>query len=150
MSAEKEKDFINPIDPETITENPGLIPYPHSIGSPAFAPNKEGSIKSNALAAMEEQCEMQLGQIKEQIELLARQAEAIRERAEVSKAVYASKMSFKPVIGKIYHLYARKEGEFVLSMVAPSEWGPKPPFKHFVASVKLLSDHTWTVTEKPN
>ncbi len=139
------KKIINPIDPDKVSENPGLIPYPHTIGSPAFSPSKEGAIKSSAMSSMEEQCDMQLDQIKEQIALLAKQADEIKQRYEVSKAVYSAKMSFSPVVGQIYHLYAREEEAFVLSMVSPEEWGASVPFKHFVASVKLLSDHTWKV-----
>jgi hypothetical protein len=47
MSKNKEQanDVFNPIDPDKITDAPGLIPYPHNIGSPAFKPNEEGAIK---------------------------------------------------------------------------------------------------------
>jgi hypothetical protein len=31
----------------------------------------------------------------------------------------------------------------MLSLVSPKEWGPSMPFKKFVATVKLLADHTW-------
>lgn len=140
-----EKEIVNPIDSDKITDRPGLIPYPHTIGSPAFSPTESGAIKNSAMSAMEEQCDMQLDQIKEQIALLAKQADQIKERYEVSKAVYSAKMSFTPVMGNVYHLYAREEEAFVLSMISPEEWGASVPFKHFVASVKLLSDHTWSV-----
>lgn len=144
---EVHKEMINPIDPDKITETPGLIPYPHTIGSPAFKPNEEGAIRSASMKAMEEQCEIQLDKIKEQIALLSKQAQEIKDRYEISKAVYASKMSFEPVVGKTYYLYARKEGEFVLSMVGPEQWGKSVPFKHFVSAVKLLGDKTWQVQE---
>ncbi len=145
-SKSQAKEVINPIDPDKITDSPGLIPYPHTIGSPAFAPTEKGIIKSRSMQAMEEQSNMQLNQIQEQIQLLAKQAERLKNRVEVSKAVYAADMNFEPVVGKEYHLYAREEGEFVMSMIAPEEWGKKTAFKHFVASVKLLSDRTWEVT----
>ncbi len=139
--------IVNPIDTDHITDKPGLIPYPHTIGSPAFKPNEEGAIRSSSMMAMEEQCDMQLQQIKDQIGLLSKQANEIKERYEVSKAIYASKMSFTPVVGQTYYLYARVEGEFVLSMVGPSQWGKSIPFKHFVSQVKLLGDRTWKVTK---
>ncbi len=145
----EKKEFVNPIDKDKTTETPGLLPYPHAIGSPAFAPTKMGMVKKNSLSAMDEQCNMQLNQIKEQIELLARQAEKIEKRREVSKAVYSAKMSFEPIIGKEYHLYAKGEGNFVLSMVAPDEWGRSTPFTHYVSSVVLLSDRTWDVVKEP-
>lgn len=150
MSKQKEEreEQINPIDPDKITEAPGLIPYPHNIGSPAFKPNEEGAIRSASMKAMEEQCEIQLDKIKQQIALLSKQAQEIKDRYEISKAVYASKMSFEPVVGNVYYLYARKEGEFVLSMVAPDQWGKSVPFKHFVSAVKLLGDKTWQVQDE--
>ncbi len=144
---QEKEDTFNPIDPDKITDTPGLIPYPHNIGSPAFKPNEEGAIRSASMKAMEEQCEIQLDKIKEQIALLSKQAQEIKDRYEISKAVYASKMSFEPVVGKTYYLYARKEGEFVLSMVAPAQWGRSVPFKHFVSAVKLLGDKTWQVQD---
>lgn len=144
---QEKEDQLNPIDPDKITDTPGLIPYPHNIGSPAFKPNEEGAIRSASMNAMEEQCEIQLDKIKEQIALLSKQAQEIKDRYEISKAVYASKMSFEPVVGQTYYLYARKEGEFVLSMVEPTQWGKSVPFKHFVSAVKLLGDKTWQVQE---
>ena len=142
---ENDKHFINPIDKDTITDTPGLIPYPHTIGSPAFAPNEEGAIKKTAIRIMEEQCHMQMDQIKEQITLLAKQADKIKTRMETSKAVYAAKMAFNPLVGETYYLYAREEDAFILSMIGPKDWGRKIPFKYYVATVKLLSDRTWEV-----
>lgn len=147
-AASKNQDFVNPIDSDKITDKPGLIPYPHHVGSPAFAPTEKGVIKSRSMQAMEEQSNMQLQQIQEQIALLARQAEKLKNRIEVSKAVYLADMNFEPIVGSEYHLYARSEGVFVLSMISPEEWGAKPPFKHFVASVRLLADRTWDVTRE--
>jgi hypothetical protein len=138
-------EFVNPIDADKITQNPGLIPYPHTIGSPAFAPTKQGVIKSRSMRAMEEQSNMQMRQIQEQIALLARQAETLKNRVEISKAVYAAEMGFQPLVGEVYHLYVREEDHFVLSMIGPEEWGKTIPFKYFAATVKLLADHTWEV-----
>ncbi len=147
MAEDKKKEFINPIDKDKIAENPGLLPYAHTVGSVAIKPLDKGRIKGNAMAAMVEQTNMDLNQIREQIELLARQAKAIQDRVEVSKLIYDADTNFEPIIGKIYHLYERKNGSRVLSMVAPQEWGRRLPFKHYRATVKLLADHTWEVLE---
>jgi len=48
-----------------------VLPYASSAGSVAIRPTKEGVIKHKALSAMEDQTNMQLNQIREQIELLA-------------------------------------------------------------------------------
>jgi hypothetical protein len=120
-----------------------VLPYSSSAAGVAVRPTKEGVIKHKALSAMEEQTNMQLNQIKEQIELLARQAQEIRKRKELSMMIYDAKITFKPQIGQTYHLYEKKDSTHVLSLVAPQEWGGNGPFKQFVASVQLLADHTW-------
>jgi hypothetical protein len=33
-------------------------------------------------------------------------------------------------------------------MVSPEQWGRSKKFKRFVATVKLLADHTWDVLKK--
>lgn len=148
MSEKLEKeDFINPIDPDKITENPSTLPYAHTVGGAVIKPTKQGVIRSRALNAMEEQTDMQLSQIKEQIDLLAKQAKAIQDRKELAALIYGAQIQFKPEINHIYHLYQNKEGQQVLSMIGPEEWA-KPKFEKFLYTVKLLADHTWEVLAK--
>ncbi|MBI2730280.1 MAG: DUF2452 domain-containing protein [Sphingobacteriales bacterium] len=120
-----------------------VLPYSASVSGAVIRPNEEGMIKHKALTAMEEQTNMQLEQIRKQIELLAIQAQEIQKRKELSMMIYEAKLSFKPNIGQIYYLYEKKDGNHMLSLVAPKEWGGAGPFKKFVAAVKLLADHTW-------
>jgi len=86
---------------------------------------------------------MQLTQIRQQIELLALQAQEIQRRKELSVLIYSAKLNFTPVIGQQYYLYEKKDGSHFLSLVSPREWGPSGPFKKCAAAVKLLADHTW-------
>jgi hypothetical protein len=120
-----------------------VLPYSSSVGSVAIAPTKMGVIKHKALNAMEEQTNMQLDQIRQQIELLAKQAQELRKRKELSLMIYEARLNFKPQIGQIYHMYEKHDSSLLLSLVAPQEWGKGGPFKNFVSSVKLLADHTW-------
>lgn len=147
MAEKINEGFINPIDPDKIAQNPHLLPYAHTVGGVPINPIDKGRAKGLSLTSMYEQTDMQLDQIRQQIELLAQQARAIQDRVKVSEQIYLAEMNFRPVIGKEYHLYERKNGESVLSMVSPEEWGKKMPF-HFVASVRLLADHTWEVLRK--
>ena len=96
---------------------------------------------------MHEQTDMQLGQIYEQVELLKKQADLIKERVLVSQRIYLAQMSFEPLIGHHYFLYVRESGEDVLSMVHPNSWGKSCPFNSFIAEVKLLADHTWEIVQ---
>ena len=120
-----------------------VLPYASSVSSAVIKPTEEGVIRHKALTAMEDQTNMQLTQIRQQIELLALQAQEIQRRKELSVMIYSAKLNFTPVIGQVYYLYEKKDGEHILSMVSPKEWGVSGPFKKMVAAVKLLADHTW-------
>jgi hypothetical protein len=120
-----------------------VLPYSAAVSGALIRPNEEGMIKHKALTAMEEQTNMQLDQIRKQIELLALQAHEIHQRKELSMKIYNASLSFKPNIGQTYHLYQKKDDSYVLSLVSPREWGPNGPHKKYIATVQLLADHTW-------
>lgn len=132
---------------EMTTENPGIIPFPHTVGGAMIKPEDKGKIKGRALSAMYDQTEMDMKQIYEQMQLLAEQAKTIQGRVSVSERIYQAKMSFDPLIGRTYHLYQKKDGTDTLSLVSPEDWGKNCPYD-FVATVKLLADHTWEVIEE--
>ena len=140
--------FENPIDKDKVADKPSTLPYAHTIGGVVIRPEDIGRVKGNALSAMQEQTDAQLDQIKEQIELLAKQARKIERRKELSLVIYGADMGFKPLIGHTYFLYQKKKGGFVLSMVANNEWGKSMPYERYVAEVKLLSDHTWEILDE--
>lgn len=119
-----------------------VLPYSASVSGAVIKPTEAGVIRHQALSAMEEQTNMQLTQIRQQIELLAIQAKEIQKRKELSMIIYDSKISFAPVIGQTYYLYEKEDTSHLVSMISPKEWGKKSPYK-FIAAVKLLADHTW-------
>src|SRR5690606_12269191 len=87
------------------TENPGTLTFGHNRGGVAFTPNQEGAIKSRAYSAMTQQLDMQLANIVEQMKVLARQVEDLKERKRVSELIYMAAINFEPIIGKTYYLY---------------------------------------------
>lgn len=124
-----------------------VLPYSASVSGALIKPTEEGVIRHKALTAMEEQTNMQLEQIRKQIELLALQAQEIQKRKELSMMIYNAKLNFQPVIGQVYHLYEKKDDNLMISMVSPKEWGASGPFKRHIAKVQLLADHTWKEME---
>ena len=136
----------NPIDKDKTTGMPGLLPYAHHIGSAIVKPVDSGKVKGRAMKAMYDQTNKSLQQIKEQVELLIKQAQKIHGRITVSEEIYNAECSFEPAINQIYHLYKRKDGSKFLSMISPDEWGTNKNLMH-VCSAKLLSDHTWEVID---
>jgi len=146
MSDSKPRESKMNIDPDKVAETPGLLPYAHHVGSAIIKPLDKGRAKGLAMSAMYEQTGVQLNQLKKQVEMLVAQAQTIHDRIAVSESIYTAEVGFKAIIGQVCFLYERSNGVRVLSMVAPEEWGTKPPYR-FVARVSLLSDHTWDVLE---
>ncbi len=121
MVNEFESEFIKPDD---ITDNPGTLEYPHHRGSAVVKPEDKGKIVGRAINAMEHQTDIQLAQIKQQMELLAGQVKSIMTRKEISLRIYQSEMRFEPLINHVYYLYSKSvDGEmtFQLSMVPPEQ-----------------------------
>ncbi len=143
-TANEAASFKNPIDPDKIAENPGLLPYASDVGGALIKPEDKGRIKGNAMTAMYEQTDRQLFQLREQMEILLSQANRLQERKSISEKIYQAAMGFRPVMGHIYHVYEKKDGSCTLSLIAPDEWGLRAPYI-FLATVKLLYDHTWEI-----
>ncbi len=145
---EEQEPFINPIDIDKVAENPGLLPYAHTVGGFQIKPIDEGRMKGKAIRAMEQQTDMQMAQLYKQMELLAAQAEKINQRKIISEKIYGAEMSFKPLIGHSYHLYIKANDVYVLSLVGEKQWGRKGmPYNEYVAKVTLLADHTWDLND---
>ena len=47
--------------------------------------------------------------------------EKMMQEFEYNKLIFEAKFSFEPIIGEIYHLYERKNGESFLSLIAPEQ-----------------------------
>jgi len=139
----------NPIDKDKITDTPSLLPYAHHVGSAIIRPMDKGKTVGIAMKAMYQQTDTQLIQIKEQVETLIRQAQAIHDRISVSEKIYKADCGFKPIPGNQYYLYERKNGQQLISMVTPEEWGSNKPYT-FIAKIELLADSTWKVLEMEN
>ncbi|MHA8066324.1 DUF2452 domain-containing protein [Aquirufa sp. ROCK2-A2] len=138
--------FLNPINPDKVAENPGLLPYAHTSGSAVIKPEDMGKTKGRAVLAMRQQTDRQMNQLYEQMEILAKQAKLISERKEISERIYDAAMGFEPIINETYYVYEKEDGTDLLSLVAPEEWGRSFKYSRFLAKATLLADHTWDVT----
>jgi hypothetical protein len=144
MEKEK-KPFVNPIDKDKVAENPGLLPYAHTVGSALIKPEDKGKIKSRALTAMRQQTDRQMQMLYKQMQVLAEQAKDIQRRVEISEKIYQADMGFEPIVGETYYLYEREDGSNCVSMIGPTQWGKRMPFVAYLAKATLLADHTWEV-----
>ena len=123
---------------------PYAAPYPITVAPPKIDPMDKSLMKANAHESMQNQAEQQISMLQKQATLLMNQAKEIQDRLKVSHTIYQADMNFEPVVGTMYHLYQREDASWLLSMIAPYEWGKKTPFT-FLNTVRLLADQTWDV-----
>jgi hypothetical protein len=82
------------------------------------------------------------------MQLLAAQAKKLNDRKGISEIIYMAEMRFEPIINHIYHLYEKEDSSFLLSLIAPDQWGRSEKSFNYIATVRLLADHTWDILEK--
>jgi len=136
------------IDEDKITHNPHNLPYAHTVGSAIIIPDDKDRIKTTAMGAMVEQTNVQMKQIYDQMELLISQANKLKERVELSEEIYKAEMGFKPITGHTYHLYEKENGAKIISIIGPNEWARGCKYARYVATARLMGDHTWDIEAK--
>ncbi len=124
-------------------------PVPLTVSSPVIKLIDKNKVRANAVEAMHMQAHQQIDMLRKQAELIMQQVKEIEDRLKISELIYKAEMRFKPVMGQIYHLYEQKQaGEFLVSMIAPNEWGRSKSFSRYLSTIRLLSDSTWDVLDK--
>ena len=104
-------------------------------------------VKNDSLTAMEHHANKQIESLREQANLLVKQAEEIRNRVELARLISTARFGFKPVLLKPYYLYKDKEGNLTMTLIAPEEWDS--PYGECIATVRQLGDSTWEkITKK--
>ena len=119
-----------------------------SIRNPIWKGNTSIEVvKNDSLTAMEHHANKQIESLREQANLLVKQAEEIRNRVELARLISTARFGFKPVLLKPYYLYKDKEGNLTMTLIAPEEWDS--PYGECIATVRQLGDSTWEkITKK--
>lgn len=107
-----------------------LKPYATNVGAPVIKLENIGPWKNKGIHAVN-------AKISAEFEEIRKKYHALQQRFEYNNIIYAAAFSFKPVVGKTYHLYKREDGNF-LSILSPEEC-----HFDFVGSFRLDSDYVW-------
>jgi len=142
---EDKKDMLN--EDGSYIGPASLSPIPLSVGSPVIRIEDKGKIRAIAVEAMHHYANQEMALLKKQADLIMEQVREIEDRLKVSERIYESDMRFQPIIGQIYHLY-QKDDHYKMSIIGPQEWGQSKSMGTYVATVKLLGDHSWDVINK--
>lgn len=84
------------------------------------------------------------------LESIARQIRALQEEAartlheaQAAAELHRASCNFKKVVGQIYHLYQRPNGDRYFSLLSPQDWGGEPPHV-YGGSYRLEADMRFT------
>jgi len=117
--------------PDNVADNPNILPYGSNIGAPAIKPDNIDGWKLKNVDKVNKQ-------LKTKYEELNKEFQKLIDEYNCNQLVYSSQFNFEPVIGEIYHLYSKKNGDIFLSLISPNEWKQK-----YVASFRLDSNNKW-------
>jgi len=83
--------------------------------------------------------------IVELVNVLEKQAQAIKRRLEITDAVHAAVYQFHPVMGNVYWIvWDKRKQHTLLTQNGPNSWSSSAPEDYeYQARVKYMGDHTW-------
>lgn len=116
---------------ETDKYEAGLLPYATNSGAPKITPTDLTGWKNSNVSKVNHQIKTEYDELKTQYEKLMAQF-------EYNNLIYSAEFSFEPIVGQVYHLYEKKNGNIFLSIISPNECNFQ-----FKGSFKLNEDKMW-------
>ncbi len=113
MAANKKPDNVV-FNPETQKYDAALKPYATNLGAPFIAPTDTIAWKNRSINKINHKVRTKYSELKAEYEKMMQEF-------EYNNLIYASKLTFEPIVGEIYHLYKKENGESFLSIIAPEE-----------------------------
>ena len=107
--------------PDNVVYNPvsreydaGLRPYATSLGAPQIIPSDTLAWKNRSISKINQKVQTRFLELKAEYDKMLKEFEH-------NKLIYDASFNFEPLIGSVYHLYKRENGETFLSIIAPDE-----------------------------
>ena len=119
-------------DEESQSYNSNILPYGSNIGAPRITPTGVSSWKNISINSFNHTINNKIERIKEEYQDLI-------DSYNINEMLYKANMSFEPIIGETYHLYANDNAdEQFLSLIPPNSWK-----KTFLGSFKINHQKLW-------
>ena len=130
MTEDKKPDNVV-FNPETKKYDAAHKPYATSVGAPVITTTDTIAWKNRSINKFNHKVEAKYLELKTEYDKMIREF-------EYNKLIFEAKFTFEPIIGEMYHLYKRENGESFLSIIAPEQC-------HFNAqgSFYLNADQIW-------
>lgn len=116
---------------ETQKYDAALKPYATSVGAPVITTTNNTVWKNRAVTKINQKVNAKYLELKAEYQKMI-------EEFEYNKIIFEAKFTFEPIIGEIYHLYKRKNGESFLSIISPDQCD-----FNSLGSFYLNADQTW-------
>lgn len=124
-----------------------LSTYPISRLAPSFELVDLAEEIARADDMLTLQTSGKLNLLAKQIRELQEEAIKILEETRKNQELHRAECGFAKKIGQTYHLYKKADGQLIFSLLAPVEWGDRPPYV-FEGSYRLENDMSWTLISK--
>ncbi|WP_147676616.1 DUF2452 domain-containing protein [Algibacter pacificus] len=130
MTREKKPDQVV-FNEDTQTYDAAIKPYATSVGAPVITTTDTIAWKNRSINKINHKIEAKYLELKAEYEKMM-------EEFEYNKLIFNAKFTFEPVIGEVYHLYKRDNGESFLSIIAPNQCNFQS-----LGSFYLNADQVW-------
>ncbi len=130
MTEEKKPDNVV-FNAETQQYDAAIKPYATAVGAPVITTTDTIAWKNRSISNVNHKVRAKYLELKAAYEQMM-------EEFEYNKLIFNAKFTFEPVIGDVYHLYKRENGETFLSIIAPHECNFDA-----VGSFYLNADQIW-------
>ncbi|MGY8886410.1 MAG: DUF2452 domain-containing protein [Flavobacteriales bacterium] len=130
MTEEKKPDSVV-FNTETQKYDAALKPYATNVGAPVITTTDTNAWKNRSINKINHKVEAKYLELKAEYEKMMQEF-------EYNNLIFESKFTFEPIIGEVYHLYKRKNGDSFLSIIAPEQCR-----FNALGSFYLNADHIW-------
>jgi len=108
-----------------------LKPYATSVGAPVITTPDTITWKNRSINKINHKVAAKYLELK-------REYDKMMQEFEYNKLIFNAKFTFEPIIGEVYHLYKREDGQSFLSIIAPEQCNFNP-----LGSFYLNADQIW-------
>lgn len=113
MTEDKKPDNVV-FNPETKKYDAALKPYATSVGAPVITPTDTIAWKNRSINKINHKVEAKYLELKAEYDKMMQEF-------EYNTLIFSAKFTFEPIIGEVYHLYKRENGETFLSIISPKQ-----------------------------
>ena len=130
MTKDKKPDSVV-FNTETQKYDAALKPYATNVGAPVITTTDTNAWKNRSINKINHKVEAKYLELKAEYEKMMQEF-------EYNNLIFESKFTFEPIVGEVYHLYKRKNGDSFLSIIAPEQCR-----FNALGSFYLNADHIW-------